>query len=320
MRILIIDPACNKPYDPIVLAQEGLGGTEATVVRIAEALKALGHCVIVAQHNRSSSVSGYTPHTPGLLSQQWDTIIVLRDASLLSHIRAKQPYVPLYLWCHDLPSVQLGAHGAVIRRTRTKVLGVSMWHRDRLRECLPGADVQWVYNTIDADLTPGNAGFVDRNKLCFISSPHKGLDLALAIFRKLRAVQPDFELHVFNPGYLPTEAQHIEGVVWRGSLPQADVVNEVAMSLAVFHPNTVFPETMGIVTAEANAVGTPVLCHPLGATPEIINGVWQLVDCGQTQSVIDTLVLWRNTLPRTVGKPEYSLSEVMKSWTKTLEI
>lgn len=317
MRILIIDPACNKPYDPAVLASVGLGGTEATVVRIAEALKALGHCVIVAQHNRSSSVSGYTCLAPGVMSQKWDSIIVLRDASLLRHIRAKQPNVPLYLWCHDLPSPQLGAHGAVIRRTRTRVLGVSMWHRDRLQECLPGADVGYVYNPIVVNESPRQPA---PRKLAFTSSPHKGLDLALRIFGKLREVQPDFELHVFNPGYLPNEEQHIEGVVWRGSLPHAEVMEEVAMSLAVFHPNTVFPETMGIVTAEANAVGTPVLCHPLGATPEIVNGSWQLVDCGQTQSVIDTIVLWRNTLPRTVGKLEFTLPEVMKRWMKILGV
>ena len=317
MRILILDPVCNRPYDPAVLASVGLGGTEATVVRIAEALKALGHCVIVAQHNRSSSVSGYARLAPGVMSQKWDSIIVLRDASLLSHVRAKQPNVPLYLWCHDHPSPQLGAHGAVIRRTRTKVLGVSVWHRDRLRECLPGADVSHIYNPIVVNESPCQPA---PRKLAFTSSPHKGLDLALRIFGKLRQVDGDWALHVFNPGYLPSAEQHIEGVVWHGPTAHHRVMSHVADCVALLHPNTVFPETMGIVTAEANAVGTPVLCHPLGATPEIVNGSWQLVDCGQADLVIDTLVLWRNTLPRTVGKLEFTLPEVMKRWTKTLEI
>ena len=53
-RILFFDPACPSPYTAGDLnAPPGaLGGTEATVVRVAEKL---GEChdVIVAQHNRT---------------------------------------------------------------------------------------------------------------------------------------------------------------------------------------------------------------------------------------------------------------------------
>lgn len=314
MRILIIDPACNKPYDPAVLAGEGLGGTEATVVRIVEALKGLGHSVTVAQHNRSSSVSGYVPKL-GVLSQKWDTVIVLRDASLLPHVRAKQPRADLFLWCHDLPSLELNSHSDMVRHTRTRVIGVSLWHRDRLMICLPGSEVSYAYNPIEVSCS---GGAVVPKKLCFTSSPHKGLELALEVFSALHRKDSDWRLHVFNPGYFSLDANDTPGVLWRGSKPSREVVCEVSTSVAVLHPNTVFPETMGIVTAEANAVGTPVLCHALGATPEIVNGDWQMVDCGRIQSVIDTIVLWGHTMPRTTGKPEFTLSEVLKSWTKIL--
>ncbi len=46
-NILFYDPACQQPYDTQTLRQQALGGTEASCVRIADALGAF-----VMQHNR----------------------------------------------------------------------------------------------------------------------------------------------------------------------------------------------------------------------------------------------------------------------------
>lgn len=67
MKIVFIDPKCPKPYDSEVLAARGLGGTEATVVRIARGLSAR-HTVWVLQHNRTerreeSATLHYLPMT-----------------------------------------------------------------------------------------------------------------------------------------------------------------------------------------------------------------------------------------------------------------
>lgn len=58
MRVLFIDPCCPKPYDPQVLATESLGGTEATVIRVAEGLASKDHVVVVKQHNRTDEYQG----------------------------------------------------------------------------------------------------------------------------------------------------------------------------------------------------------------------------------------------------------------------
>ena len=42
MRILIFDPVTLRLYDDAALASEALGGTEATVIRVAGALDACG--------------------------------------------------------------------------------------------------------------------------------------------------------------------------------------------------------------------------------------------------------------------------------------
>ena len=51
---LFFDPACQQPYDTMTLRQQAMGGSEATVTRVADALEAL-----VVQHNRSESYGRY---------------------------------------------------------------------------------------------------------------------------------------------------------------------------------------------------------------------------------------------------------------------
>src|SRR5579884_2370802 len=54
--VLFYDPGCPAPYSRRTLETAALGGTEATVVRIAEALDA-----DVMQHNRTEADGRYLP-------------------------------------------------------------------------------------------------------------------------------------------------------------------------------------------------------------------------------------------------------------------
>src|SRR5205085_4483313 len=71
-----------------------LGGTEATVVRIAEALDAQ-----VMQHNRTVAQGRYLPPAPAVGVQH---LIVLRDPRPLARICAGYSNARPYLWLHDL--------------------------------------------------------------------------------------------------------------------------------------------------------------------------------------------------------------------------
>ena len=52
--VLFYDPVCQQPYDTRTLHAQALGGTESTLVRIADALGAW-----VMQHNRSHDWERY---------------------------------------------------------------------------------------------------------------------------------------------------------------------------------------------------------------------------------------------------------------------
>jgi glycosyltransferase involved in cell wall biosynthesis len=146
-----------------------------------------------------------------------------------------------------------------------------------------------IYNPIDDALAP-DGSMVDPDKLVFFSSPNKGLKFALDAFRALRRRMPALRLVVGNPGYKVRKSADIEGVEYLGPQPQARMHQEVRTALCTFFPNFVIPETFGLVFAESNALGTPVLTHDCGAAVEVIGDRSQILPVTSTHRVYETLL------------------------------
>lgn len=323
MSFLFIDPVAPKPYTSLSLQQPGIGGTEATVIRIAEAL-GVG---AVMQHNRTidsysgGKVSYIRPTTDRL---PWVTsVVVLRCPHTALATRQRYKSVPIYLWLHDLATKDLAMQLPALKSNGVELICVSNFHRHdvlSVARAFLGEDPQVppihvIYNPIEDGLAPDSTP-VDPNKLVFFSSPHKGLEYTLDIFKTLKDHwRPNLELYVANPGYLPTPALSMDGVKVLGALPRHTALQHVREAFCVFYPNHVFPETFGLVLAEANAVGTPVLTHALGAAREVLDNPQQLVDTRDRQKLIDTFCHWHPGNRPVVGPdPRFKLSAVTGKW------
>src|SRR5690242_3214476 len=102
--LLILDVTCPKPYDAFTLRQEPMGGTEATVVRVAEGLAETGQLeVFVAQHNRRAIQEEGKAHYISFdeLPDSPHAVVVLRVPDLLPDVHACYPKSQIYLWLHD---------------------------------------------------------------------------------------------------------------------------------------------------------------------------------------------------------------------------
>lgn len=325
MRILFVDLVCPKPYDPQVLATEALGGTEGSVIRVAEALAARGHEVRVTQHNRTEvSKFGATYTPPGNQDFKPTHLVMLRTAGALENAAKQFPSARLYIWFHDMfggPGTFEGFQSIVA--TQTVPILVSDWHKMQMHEAMRATNftgnipARRIYNPIDNNLEPDGTP-VDLNKIVFFSSPHKGLELTLKVFERFKDFSElkDVKLYVANPGYFKDgNTDGLRNVVNLGSLPHAEVIKHVRSALAVFHLNNVFPETMGIVHAEANAVGTPFLTSPWGATPEIIDHNQEIIDVADPKKVIDRLIGWKTlSRPKVRGNEWMRIRKIVKEW------
>lgn len=318
------DAVCPSPYDFNSLGQPRFGGTEQTIIKIAEGIAATGQFdVYVGQHCRTEASGRYLPLAE--LPSNAQHVVFLRDPRSLLAGKDKFFQGKFYLWSHDLASPNLFGDTlkevskamrwniAVSNSHKTQTYDVLQWmgHKERFP-----TKVAW--NPIDDNLKPDGTEF-DKNKLCFISSPHKGLEYALSIFERLHSINPDFKLHVTNPGYFKDAIVEQPGVVLEGSLSHDKVIALLRSSLCLFYPNTVFPETFGLVMAESDAVGTPVLTHAFGASYEVTDHPQEVMDCRDKEAVVKKVMMWyHGSRPTVRGKPQFRLKNVVNHWIREI--
>jgi glycosyltransferase involved in cell wall biosynthesis len=209
-------------------------------------------------------------------------------------------------------------------------------------------NVTRIYNPVDVSDRNPEPQSVDPNKLVFFSSPHKGLDYALHIFARMYDADRHLRLYVANPGYSERTERARPGVVNLGSVPHHVIMGHVQTALFAFCPNYVYPETFGLVLAESNALGTPVIAHPIGAAPEVILGEDQFMAIPKIRSLFEPAFFrwpvlsgfvdpvlakfgcfdayaeriraWQHgRRPIVTGRPEFSLGIVCDAWRKLLE-
>lgn len=325
--VLFVDGTCPFPYDPRVLLDRACGGTESTVVKIAEGLAKTGlFNVVVEQLNRTTDDCFSAHYCRPETTEQADYVICLRHTGLLRLMRERFPRAKLYLWSHDLATPVLGeALPEIVKSGCLANVVVSNYHKTQTTQMfIPvGYAGQFkttvIYNPIADDLTPDDTP-VEKNKLVFFSSPHKSLDYTLRLFANLRNFNSDFRLYVANPGYLDSPELKNEGVIVVGSLPQREALKHVRSSLCVFYPAVTWWETFGLVYAEANAVGTPVLGHPNGAAAEVLSHPYETLDCRNPKAVIDRVMSWYNgDRPRVRANEKFRLKNVLKQWMKLFD-
>jgi glycosyltransferase involved in cell wall biosynthesis len=290
---LFFDPSCQQPYDSRTLQQQAMGGTEATVTRIADALAAL-----VAQHNRTEDYGRYL--VPRAMPEVAN-VVINRDSRVLPRIRELYPNARVYLWLHDQlkPGSKrarwLASTADLLRQTSATIVCVSNTQRAGVDAALGTMGLQGsvrtltIYNPIDDSLAPDGTPF-DPDKLVFFSSPNKGLKYTLDAFREMRRRMPGLRLVVGNPGYKVRRIVALDGVEYLGPQPQGRMLAEVRSALCTFFPNFVIPETFGLVLAESNALGTPVLTHDCGAAAEVVVDREQILPVTDGQRAYETLL------------------------------
>jgi glycosyltransferase involved in cell wall biosynthesis len=353
-HILFYDSACPAPYssESLLISGSKIGGAEGAVVRVAEQLSDR-YRVSVGQHNRTKHEQSEGRNLQWLTKKEAmdasldvDVIVVQRRVGDLPFMRWHHPHARLFVWCHDWynPCPAGLSLASLMWRAKVEVrfflhayynavgVAVSRTHMENIRDSLKEARMigalrgrvrlDYVYNAIAEDLavSPDSIAY-DPTKLMFFSAPWKGLDIVLKSFRTVRQHLPDLKLHIASPGYHPTEKSDdslTKNVVFLGSLSHAAVLREVRTALCVFYPANRIPETFGLVFAESNAVGTPVLAHPFGAAPELLTQE-QLVDATDINAIIERLRVWKNgARPVVRAKEEFRLSNVVREWERVL--
>ena len=328
MRLRLIDGHCPWPYAPGDLLTRAMGGTEASVLHLAEGLAARGVEVIVHQHNRTAVARhGATyapPGDPGAVADAdpQARVIVVNAAKIALLWARRQPCARVLLWRHNFVGARTAALGPALSQAGVRIVCVSCFHADhtagRMRAkhaALPAIGV--IANPV-VTYDPGSVA-VDPDRLIFASSPHKRLADCLARFQAVRRIVPGLRLSVCNPGYKPDAAAGDDGVDSLGALPRPALHRHLAGALALFHAQD-FPETFGLVFAESMALGTPVLAPPVAAAPEVIGDPRQCAPIDPVDALAARIEAWRaGGRPRPAANPDFALPAVLSRWQAALD-
>ncbi|WP_324753268.1 glycosyltransferase family 4 protein [Roseovarius sp. Pro17] len=324
--VAFVDPCCAGGYDLPDLETGGLGGTEATVLRVGAALRRR-FCVTHYQAGRTNCIQSAAgelrPLGKPFHAQAADVMIVLNRWKVAVKLRKRYPDTPIFLWLHVYPGRHNRAMGAALKAAGITVICVSGTHARSLATFLGRSDcpgVTFIYNPVADDLQPDGSAR-DSNMLLFASSPHKGLGQVFEQFAALRLSVPSLTLAVADPGYLRWDTGTVpDGVSFLGALPHPTLVRHMRQALCLFYPQTSFAETFGLVLAEANAVGTPVLIHEgLGANDEVVADPDQRIDGHDPAAILHRIVEWRRTAPLVTVNPAFRLAKIADVWAEFLQ-
>ena len=286
-------------WSPTTIEQDGAGGSETALVRLATALVGRGWSVTVYSDVFEGVVGGvsYRSFDSWQPDEPVDAFVSSRlpavfDARIAAATRA--------LWCHDANyAEELTTERA---ENVTDVLALSEWHRDHLAERYPfvRGKLSVVRNGValrssasGEDLFPSaRRAFDDRLPHCiYSSSPARGLDVLLELWPEIRRHAPDAELHVYYGWEVydriavtrpPMRAFKVllfhlleqaggeaGGVFMHGRVSQP-ALHFAMQNGRVWSYPTAFYETSCIGAMEARAAGLPIVTSALGALRETV--------------------------------------------------
>lgn len=162
---------------------------------------------------------------------------------------------------------------------------VSHWQAEMFRKIynVPGFKTHVLKNA-SLGVEPREVGPRKKVRLCFTSTPWRGLDILLDAWELIKP--NNCELHIFSSckiygqefgkndvNYEPLyeRCTTLPGVVYRGSIPNSKLREELPTFDILAYPNT-FEETSCIAVIEALSAGLRVVTSNLGALPETTEG------------------------------------------------
>lgn len=334
--IIFLDTTANKYYDRSTLEKHALGGTEASVIRIAEGLASL---IVDEEGNRlkvaviQSQVPYFKP-TMGqfcffLHSNEIENTSCKHFVQIRRNLNPTlYPAAKKYIWMHDIAKKDGSAEDestwlkSLVDNNITLV-GVSRWHKNNIKDITGYDKVKYIYNPVPDDIYVDAEVKLkyDPNILVWMSSPHKGLGKALDLFKRIRKENAKMQFVVFNPGYQNVDEYALAampGVSYYRPTACRPMWNVVQNALCVFYPSQ-WDETFGCIASEANALGTPLATYRRAGLKESVSSDVQFVDQDDEDGIVNKVLDWsKNGRPKVVGKDEFRFSSILLDWVKLL--
>lgn len=297
-----------EPWHPETMKKSGSGGAELCIMNLAPMFEADGWRVVIfgtpGEHRGVYEGVEYW-NTEEFVSQEKFRVLVSSRNTL--PFQEKPNADASFLWLHD---VNLGPDAAPFMNVPDKVIGLTNWHSNHLQKLynIEKDKMTVIPNGVNLDRFPVEKWNNDPNKLIYSSSPDRGLDQLLGIWKYMKARYPDLELHIYygwnmidkiiehykdmgisqQTEYLKQFKSKImhqieflggeeAGIYQHGRVNQ-DVLAEAMMNSNIWPYPTTFAETFAITAVEMQAAGVVPVASNLAALTETISPYYEKLD------------------------------------------
>jgi glycosyltransferase involved in cell wall biosynthesis len=274
---LLQDNHNHAGYTGASLDAGGVGGTESSVIQLAEALAARGTAVYALNRiGISSEEAGvrWVPLWDKKKLPRLDVAIGINSTRIFWDLRFRRAIT----WWHNPPTnkQQLKRRNLfALLRHRPHAVLLGPYHSGLLHPWLPYAGRSNILHGIGEDFFLGTAERAPRQpRAVFTSQPKRGLAFVAQAWPQIRAKVPDAELHVFCPQAKEREAAQTcgqgAGIVIRGSVSRTQLAEELRAARVMLIPG-VTDETFCLAAAEATVAGVPIVTCGIGALSERVS-------------------------------------------------
>ena len=280
MKIVIYCPDEHLEYDGNTPEKVGVGGGITVRIRMAAALSALGHQVLMFANvaNPGEYDGVYYENFRNAKDIDCDVLMIqstggelnlsaLQKANITSKITVARfgGVAPIKSWKEFNPKI------IYLNSNFTRRNIISQWD-------ISSDQVFVLYNGLDLekfrDVSFKPASLRDPFGLLYVGHPAKGLGRAQEILKELRKADERFHLDIFGGyelwGQKKREMNFKDGVHYLGNLPKNDLLKRIPLyRYALFIQS--YEEPFGISAQEARKAGVISLCTPVGAYPELFH-------------------------------------------------
>lgn len=281
----------SHPYafDEEIYKTKGIGGSETALVEVAKHMKrSLPNRRIVVFNTRDTAMTceSGVEYLPAQTMHEYFSKFE-PEAHFAWRHNIKLTNAPTYLWCHDLYT-----QGAEQTNVYRKHICLSNFHKEYVQsqQKIPSQKIHISRNGVNADRF-SDVVFKNENKIVFPSSPDRGLEFAIQIVEKARALTgKPLELHVYyGIEHLPKYGPHMAAlaerlkamfaerswVKYHGSVEQKTLAREMQEAVVWLYPAN-FIESFCITAIEAMYAKCFSLVREIGALKDVVRPFHEL--------------------------------------------
>jgi glycosyltransferase involved in cell wall biosynthesis len=264
----------GMPFSGGTLRSQSMGGTESSIVQLAEALAQRGHDVnvfnTIATPRHEFGVRWW-PFGEAAARARGEIGIAVANPKAFNGLSFRARIFWLHNPLKGWRQIRRGNVGPLLK-TRPVFVLLGKYHEAHVPRWLPSSGRTIIHHGVHGDFfreAPPSAPPPPR--AIFTSQPYRGLDWLLDLWGAVKRRVPAAAFDIFAPKHHQAEANAkkaaLDGVTFRGSVSRPELVRELAAARVQFIPGH-RDETYCLAAAEAIASGVPVVTLGTGSLSE----------------------------------------------------